>query len=563
MFDFLSNILQRIDVHHLNILFLLGFALFAGTVGGRLFQKFKIPQVVGYIVIGISIGEAALKIVGTEVIQTLQPFNYFALGLIGFMVGGELSKDIFAKYGKQLITILLCEGIAPFILVSVLVGVIGTFLLGDWRLAWALSFLLGSVASATDPASTTEVFREYKTKGPVTTTLTGIVALDDALALLLFTLASSIAGTLKGNNQAVGLLASFIRPAYEIVGSIAVGAMVGYALNYILKKYSDESRLLAFSIGAILLATGLSLALHLELLLTLMTTGMIVVNLNPRKSKILFDLIGGFTPPIYILFFVLIGAKLNLANLKFATIIFVLIYLFGTMFGKVAGSYFGAIICAAPKAVRRCLPWGLFSQAGVAIGLSILAAQYFPGDIGNNLVIIITATTFILQLFGPPFTKLAVKNAGEIGLDITEEDIIRSSQAKDLMDKDFPVILKSTPLPKILEIFSNSNNLYYPVVDNSKRLIGIITIDNIKSSFLEATLSNFLLADDLTEPVIAMVGPETPILEVKELLSAHNLEYLPVVNKDGLLNGFIEKRNLDRLISTKIMELQKKADSLG
>ncbi|MFH0762347.1 MAG: cation:proton antiporter [Candidatus Omnitrophota bacterium] len=557
----LSNILSKISTFHLNILFLLGLALFGGTVGGRIFQKLRIPQVVGYIAIGIIIGESGARVVSRDIILALQPFNYFALGLIGFMVGGELKKEVFVKYGKQFMTILLCEGVTPFIIVSLITGVVGTFLLGDWRIAWALALLLGAISSATDPATSTEVLREYKTRGPLTQAILSIVALDDGLAILLFVIASSVAGSLSGNIHS-GLLKSLINPIYEIGGSIIVGAITGLVFSKIISRYSEKGRLLAFSIGTVLLVTGLSLALKIELLLTAMTAGVVVVNLAPRRSKDIFELIGGFTPPIYVLFFVFIGAKLNFQNLTLATGILVIIYIFGTMFGKAAGARLGAVISGAPESVKKYLPLGLFSQAGVAIGLSILATQYFPGEIGNSLVVIITATTFILQLVGPYFVKVAVTRAGEVGLNITEEDIIEASKAGELMDKNTPVIYKATPLSKILEIFSKSPNLYYPVIDQEKNLLGIITVDNIKNIFNETSLSSFLLADDLMEPVIAKVRPETPMKEVQELLDRHNLECLPVAGEDNKLAGFIERRGLDKAISTKIIELREKSDSL-
>ncbi|UCC95902.1 MAG: cation:proton antiporter, partial [Candidatus Omnitrophota bacterium] len=177
MFEQFSHLLTEISLLHLNFLFLLGLALFGGTIGGRLFQKMRIPQVVGYIAIGIVIGESGLKLIGHDIIQTLQPFNYFALGLIGFMIGGELKKEIIVKYGKQFINILLSEGLAAFLAVSFFVGIVGTFLFGDWRFSWALGLLLGAIASATAPAATTQVLREYKTRGPLTRTVLGIVAL--------------------------------------------------------------------------------------------------------------------------------------------------------------------------------------------------------------------------------------------------------------------------------------------------------------------------------------------------------------------------------------------------
>jgi len=557
---YLRHILDTISVFNLNILFLLGLALFGGTIGGRLFQKLRIPQVVGYIIIGIIIGESGLKLVNHNTIMTLQPFNYFALGLIGFMVGGELKKDIFLKYGKQFITILFCEGITPFIFVSLLVGIIGSIFF-DWRLAWSLGLLFGAIASATDPATTTEVFREYKTRGPLTTTIIGIVALDDGLALMLFAIASSIAGSLSGYAHK-GFLMAVVSPLYNIGGAILLGGALGFILSEILKKYSEKERLLVFSIGTVLLITGLALLMKVEMLLAAMTAGIIVANSTPRKSKDVFQLLGGFTPPIYVIFFVLIGAKLNFIHMTAVTFLLVGIYLFGTIVGKIVGSRIGSRISGAPGSVQKYLSFGLFSQAGVAIGLSILAAQYFPGEIGNIVVIVITATTFILQLIGPPFTKLAVTKAGEVGLNVTEEDIMSNIKTKDIMDKNPPLIYDNTPLDKILKLFSQTNNLYYPVIDSNKRLSGIISVDSIKRTFMEAGLVGLILADDLKEPVVATVSEETVLSEAKEILDKYNLEYLLVVAKNNKVAGFIERRILSKLISTKVMELQKKADTM-
>ncbi|MCA9399155.1 MAG: cation:proton antiporter, partial [Candidatus Omnitrophica bacterium] len=187
--DFIPNI----SFFHLNILFILGLALFGGTIGGRLFQKIRVPQVVGYIIIGIILGQSGINLISKEMITKFQPFNYFALGLIGFMIGGELKKDDLTRYGKQFLSILLCEGIFSFALVTVLLGVAGTFLLKDPVVAWSLALMLGAISSATAPAATTDVLWEYKAKGPLTKTIFGIVALDDVLSIALFAIASSMA----------------------------------------------------------------------------------------------------------------------------------------------------------------------------------------------------------------------------------------------------------------------------------------------------------------------------------------------------------------------------------
>ncbi|MCG8430923.1 MAG: cation:proton antiporter [Candidatus Omnitrophica bacterium] len=552
---------ENISVFHLNMLLLLGLALFGGSIGGRLFQKARIPQVVGYIAIGILLGESGLKIIGHDIIITLQPFNYFALGLIGFMIGGELKKEVLVKYGKQFVTILFLEGTGAFICVAGCVGLIGGFILGDWRVSWAVGLLLGAIASATAPAATTEVLREYKTRGPLTRTVLGIVALDDGLALLLFAVAASVAGYLGGNAEG-GLLRMFIHPFYEIGGSIAVGIGAGYILNKLLRRYSEEARLLAFSIGTVLIVLGLSLTLGVDLLLASMALGVCVTNFVPRKSKEVFKLVEGFTPPIYVLFFVLVGAKINVTRMTLPVVILGAVYLVGRTVGKALGARAGARIGKAPQAVQRYLGFCLLSQAGVAIGLSILASHYFPGTVGSMIVIIVTVNTFLLEILGPPLVKFAVTKAGEVGMNVTEEDLIAKLKTEEIMDAHPPRINKSTHLDKILTMFSEHANLYYPVVDNDLTLLGIVTVDNIKSMFTAGDLTDLLVAVDVMEPAVAVVRPDSSIADLKKVLAKHNLEYVPVVTGENKLAGFIERRMVYKVLSVKLLELQRRMSLL-
>lgn len=559
MYEHFSQILTKISLLHLNILFLMGLALFGGTIGGRLFQKLRIPQVVGYMVIGILIGESGLKIVGHELINTLQPLSYFALSLIGFMIGGELKKEVLLRYGRQFINILLFEGIAAFLAVSLFVGILGTVLFGDWKFAWSLGLLLGAISSATAPAATTEVIREFKTKGPLTRIVLGIVAMDDALALFLFAIASSIAGSLSGNAQE-GALRIFVNPLYEIGTSIIIGIVSGLVLNKLLKKYPEKERHLVFSVGMVLLVSGLALAIHVDMLLAVMTLGLMVTNYLSTVRSNVFKIVEGFTPPIYVLFFVLVGAKLNISYMTLPVAFLVIAYLVGRSSGKMFGARFGAKISKAPITVQKYIPLCLFSQAGVAIGLSILASNYFPEKMGNIIVIIITSTVFVLELLGPPFVKIAMTRAGEVGLNITEDDLMQTTKIKDAMDKNPPLIYDNTHLDKILSVFSSTSNLYYPVVDKEKHLLGVISVDSIKNTLMETELMDLLVAADLKEPIKATVGPEAKLVEAKDTLDKYNLEYLPVVTEENKIEGFVERRMLNKLISTKMMELQKSSE---
>lgn len=561
MFD-IANFLPNVSFSHLNILFLVGLALFGGTVGGRIFQKLKIPQVVGYMVIGIIIGQTGLNIVNQNVIRIMEPFSYFALGIIGFLIGGELKKEVFTKYGKQLITILLFEGLAAFLVVFALIGFIGGFFFEDPKVPWALALVLGAIASATAPAATTNVLWEYRARGPLTTAVIGVVALDDALALFLFAITSSIAVRMVGNGQGSIVLMLF-HPLYEILGSIVIGCVFGFALTKIFKVYLDSEKILALSIGAVLLVLGICLAVNFNMLIAAMTLGIIIVNYNPFTSKEVFSLVRGFSPPLYVLFFVMVGASLNFQKLSVAIVVLAVLYLVGMVVGKMVGAYIGAKISGAPAVVRKYLPFCLFSQAGVAIGLSIIAYHLFPHDLGNTIIVIITINAFVVQLFGPSLTKWAVTRAGEVGLNVTEEDIIKKTQVAELMDKNPPVIYENMPLSAVMKIFVESSHLYYPVIDSDKRLVGIISVDSIKHTLMETGIGQLLLAYDLMEPIVITVTGKTHISEAKELFNKYNIDYLPVVKEDNIVDGLIERRMLNKLISTKYMELQKRAEMLG
>ena len=558
--DYIRENIDKIHFENLNILFLFGLALFGGTIGGRIFSKLKIPQVVGYIIIGIAIGQTGLGIIDASVITKLEPFSYFALGLIGFMIGGELKKEIFKKYGKQFMYILFFEGFTAFLIVFILVFIAGYFLLDDLNITISLALLLGAIASATAPAATTDVLWEYKSKGPLTTAVLGIVALDDAFSLLLFAIASSIAGVLVGSGaDGNSLLYSIFHPILDITISISLGISGGLILSKSLKKYKEEDKILALSIGLILLVLGLSIAFNLDMLIAAMSMGAVVINFTPKKSEEIFTLVGKFTPPIYVLFFVFVGAKLNLESMTSFMFILAILYLIGRTAGKMLGANFGARISHAPITVQKYLPFTLFSQAGVAIGLSILAGQRFEGEVGNAIIIVITATTFIVQLIGPSFVKFAITKAKEVGLDISVDDVLKEIKINEALDSKAQFIHEDTPLNEIYKIFSESEYLNFPVVDDKDILVGIITIDIVKNIFESREVTQFLLAADIMEPFSNTLDNHMHLFEVKQILDNERIDFLPVTDSNtGICEGVVSRRIIQMITSKKIQEMSEK-----
>lgn len=542
----------------LNAIFLLGLILFVGIMSAKIFQKFRLPQVVGYIAVGILLGQSGLNIIDKEIIATFVPFNYFALGIIGFMIGGELKREVFRRYGRQFIVILLAEGLAAFFAVFLLVGVLGTFILGNSAYAWALGLLLGAIASATAPAVTTNVLWEYKARGPLTTTVLGIVALDDGLALILFAFASSIAAVMLGTNPSLSSAVS--GAVYEIGMGIVVGLIFSLILIQILRKYAEKDKILAFSLCSILFALGLALIMKIDMLLVAMTMGVVLINKEPRLSKEVFKLVSGFAMPFYVLFFVLVGAKFNLHVTTATVIALVSVYLVSRTVGKMLGASLGAKISGAAETIRKYLPYCLLGQAGVAIGLSILASQRFPGMIGSFIVVIVTLSTFVAEVAGPPCVRYAIVNAGEAGLNITEEDVLAKTKVSQIMDKNPPCILEKTPLKDVLEIFSKSSYHSYPVVNRGKKLKGIITIESIRKAFVYSEVGELLIAYDIMETVIPMrASPDSSLLEAKEIIDRYYIDYLPIVDEFSVLLGFLEKEAIERFVSSRMLEVKNRA----
>lgn len=394
----------------LNLLLLLGAALLLGLVGGKLFQAVKIPRVVGYISVGVVLGSSFTNVIPLDLVSDFSPLTNLALAFIGFMVGSELKKSVFQRFGRQLIVIMLVEGLAAFALV--------TFLVIALTHNGALGILLGALASATAPAATVDVLWEYKSKGPLTTTILGIVALDDGLALILFGFCMAFARVMLEGGS-FSLANGLVQPLIEIVGALALGTSIAASARWALRRLVDADDVLVLSIGLIVLVAGLSERLDLSLILSEMALGATLVNFAPNVSRRAFERIKGFTPPIYIVFFILVGAKLQVGLLGQIGGLG-LLYVAGRTLGKMFGAWLGGVAVKAEPAVRKYLGFALFSQAGVAIGLALAVAQEFSRagpaarDVGALVVNVIAATTFLVQIIGPPFVKFAISRAGEI-----------------------------------------------------------------------------------------------------------------------------------------------------
>ncbi|MGB8226254.1 MAG: cation:proton antiporter [Sedimentisphaerales bacterium] len=553
---------RTFDIHHLNMLLMIGIAIFFATAGAHIFQKLRIPQVVGYVAMGIVLGPM-LKIIPPQVVESFRPISMFALGIIGFLIGGELKKDIFVKYGKQVFYILLYEGIAAAIFAGLLCF-LALMLLFDWRISLAAAVVFGAICSATDPASTVAVLWEYKCRGPLTTMLITIVALDDALAVLLYIISVAISGILTGAEHKVSLGILLLNALYEAGGSLIIGFIVGMLLKWLMVKIKDSEKLFIATVGIIIVIVGLAMSLGFDVILSSMACGATLINTAPKRSKSSFETIHRFSSPLYVLFFVIIGATLDLSGATKAMLPVLAAYIVGTVIGKTAGSWFGAISSGACASIRKYLGFSLYQQGTVAIALLIAASARFEGQVRAMMLSVIIAGIFIFQLFGPMFVKNSVKKAGEAGLDVTEEDLIRQYSVREVMDTSPATLREDLPLDAILDTLSKNDNLYYPVVDEQFKLKGVVTLAGIKETFAHQAAANWLLACDIARPADDKTTWNTPLANAIEHMKQFDIEYMPVVSgDDNKLVGVINARAVNRKISAEVVKKHKQADEMA
>ncbi|WP_096635614.1 cation:proton antiporter [Clostridium cochlearium] len=383
-----------------------GMAIIIGVLFGKIMNKFKIPAVAGYVIAGLVLGVSCLNLISGEMSEQLSFIGDFALGIIAFNIGSELEYSVLKRLGKPIFIIAFFEAIFAFILVTLV-----TILLGE-KIYTAL--ILGAVASATAPAATVMVLNELKAKGPLTSTLLGVVAVDDAICLMIYAIASSLAKVFI-KHTAINMYSLIYLPIKEIVLSVLSGFLLGILLVYIINRLHKDSEIQIVALGFIITLTGMAMKYNLSPLLSCMSLGIAVSNLCAHSNEV-FSTIEKFDSPIITAFFVLAGARLNISLIPKIGLLGIC-YLIFRIIGKVSGAYIGGIISKAPKVVKKYIGYGLFSQIGVAIGLAIIVSREFKGTgLDVKVLTILLATTIITEIIGPISTKQAIIKAKEANI---------------------------------------------------------------------------------------------------------------------------------------------------
>lgn len=405
--------LRDLFSHH--PMFAAGVLLLVGYFIGKLVAKIKLPEITGYIIAGLLMGEAVTGIFPEHMGESFTIVTEVALGLIALTIGAEFSIRKLRHVGAGVLIITVVQLLATFVIVS-----IGLMLVG---LPKPFALLLGAIASATAPAATVAIVQSLRAKGLFIDYLYGVVALDDAGCVILFGIVFAFAsGVISAGTEAAGAMTLLLKSVSEVIFSLLIGVIEGALLHFATRRKNRPNEILILSLGLVFLTTAFAIVLHFSPLLTNMAAGAVVINLSARNRRI-FQMLEPLTPPLYALFFVMAGAELQPGIvLRGGVLLIGSVYIVLRALGKYGGSWAGAVMCGAPASIRKYLGFSMLPQAGVAIGLVLLiqASPLMEGitpaqhELVMNMVNVVLLSVFVNELIGPPLSKFAVIRGNEM-----------------------------------------------------------------------------------------------------------------------------------------------------
>ncbi len=410
------------SIHHLPVLFLIGLIIIIAFYFGKGARSIKLPSLIGFMVLGVLLGPSLLNLLGESEQAQLGFITEIALGFVALSIGLELKFSALKQLGKGIVSIIFLESFGAFILVTGLIYAITKNL--------PLALIFGGIAPASAPAGTVAVIQEYKAKGPLTKALYAVVGFDDGLGIIIFGFCAAIAKSIlhqQTGAAAAGFGAMMWEPLKEVLLSVLFGGVLAFLFSILSRKLSNSGDVSILLMGTTFIAIGICTVFHLSLILTNMIIGMIVVNTQSYDlTQKIHDRLPSYMPLLFILFFTLAGANLHIDALPSLGLVG-LVYILARSAGLIFGSRLGALFGHVDKTIKNWIGLGILSQAGVAIGLSLIVAQDFKGlgavmsngqtsgdMIATGVITTVTATCLFFEIIGPILTRIALKKAGEI-----------------------------------------------------------------------------------------------------------------------------------------------------
>lgn len=426
-----------------SLLLMLGMAMFLGLLMTRVLKPLGLPAVTSYLIAGLLLGPCLFGKIGLgfrsfEDVSSLGILSDVALGFIAFSIGNEFRLTDLKHTGKQAAVVAVVQAFAATVLVDAsLLAIYYLFDLGD-SIGVSTCICLGAIATATAPAATLMVINQYKAKGPLTSILLPIVALDDAVGLVVFAVSFGIAKALT-SGAAISAITVLVNPLLEVIGSLLLGFITGVIFTLIEKLFHSNTRRMSISITFVVLTAALSMLkvdipgtgieLGFSSLLVCMMLGTVFCNICDFSADIM-DRVDKWTAPLFVLFFVLSGAELDINVFSNLTVVVIgVVYIIARSMGKYVGASVGSKTMKCEPQICKYLGITLLPQAGVALGMSVTVAEDLgaEGAIIRNIVLF---SVLIYELFGPMLTKIALTKAGEIEPKPEGQDRSRFAPAK-------------------------------------------------------------------------------------------------------------------------------------
>ena len=410
------NTFHDIFAHH--IVFSTGLLLLTGYLFGRIAEKCRLPVITGYILAGLILGSSVLDMVPEKAAVHFNSITEIALSIIAVIIGAEFNFSRLRRTGGKIITITLFQAAFAFAFVALF------FICTSIPLPYIL--ILAAIATATAPAATVVIVKELRARGEFIDYLYGVVAIDDAVCVIIFSIVFAVSVPLicagSGNGADITLLAGLWHAFLEILFSCILGAGGGFVLNLFVRKKTNANEILLISLAVLFIVTAFAITLHLSLLMANMMLGASLINLSSKNKKILHAL-EPITPPLFALFFVLAGTEINLRIFSQGfVLLYGLIFLISRFAGKYAGTFIGGLCVGTSKQIRNYLGLCLFPQAGVAVGLVLFVqtSPVFEGiapSVQSSLILcvnIILLSIFFNELIGPSISRYGITKGAEL-----------------------------------------------------------------------------------------------------------------------------------------------------
>lgn len=388
----------------MNIYVVVGLILILGSILGRVLHKIRITEILAYILAGIVIGRV-LNFSPPEEFSVI--VTGFTLALVAYIIGLTFSFAFLKSMGRQMVIILIVQVAMTFVATCGFVYLLTRDL--------PLSIVLASLAPATAPAGTIAVLRDIRAKGTLTDMTIALVGLDDALVIVIYALGIRFAEMLLGAEGSVSFSLSY--PLWEIFGGLGLGGVIGIVVSYFTKRtHLSSDHLFVVSLALAILCWGLAEMVGVSAILACMALGTAVINLNVQVGKRSNELVDNIMTPVFVLFFATIGMEMDF-SLFHSIWPLIIVYVVGRSIGKIAGCSLGGVLARSEPRIKKYLGFAMLDQAGVAMGLALLAARALSGyELGGAIVTLMATTTAVHGLIAPPLVQFAARKAGEASI---------------------------------------------------------------------------------------------------------------------------------------------------